>query len=238
MIARGARICYDAGVGKFVHAHCVREEAVRLRLAKALPRYVRRGPSDIPLGLKRRTRASYVTEWERYVSFTQRQGFQSVPGRDCPWHLPLLWRYMRFRAKTCKPHTVTSGLSALAHFGARHGRLLATSKFDTDSVMYRQLSMLKRQLAIECHASSGEVVFGPNRCAPLGRRAVSLLLSAFHVVDNESFLRLSRANRHHLFLCVLQHSAAMRFGHFAARAYVREQFELDLTTGDYTLVTD
>ena len=144
MIARGARICYDAGVGKFVHARCVRVESIRLRMAEAQARYVRRGPDSIPLGLKRRTRATYVTEWDRYVGFAQRQGFLSVPGRDCPWHLPLLWRDMRFRSRTCKSHSVTSGLSALAHFGSRHGQLLTTSKFDTESVMYSQLSMLKK----------------------------------------------------------------------------------------------
>ena len=237
LIARGARISYDVSAGKFVHTRCARVQRAPPSL------HVARSGLDgssggIPWGVKRRTRATYSTEWERYAIFAQRQGFAEVPGKDCPWHLPLLWRYMQFRGRTCKPKSITGCLSALAHVGARHGRLLATSKFDADSIMYRRIAMLKNQLAIDFNAKAGGVLFGPNRCTPLGRRAVSVLLSAFAVHDRQSFLRLSRSNRHHLVLCLLQHSAAMRFGHFSTRAYVRTQFNLDSRSGDFTLDTD
>ena len=152
--------------------------------------------------------------------------------------MPLLWRFIQFRDRTCKPQTVTSGLSALTYFGARFGKLLATAKHDSDSVMYRQLTMLKNQLAIDYNASCGGVLYGPNRCTPLGCQAVSLLLSAFGVHDRRSFLRLSRANRHHLVLSAMQHTAAMRFGHFPARAYVLSQFKMDPQSGDISLATD
>ena len=237
MIARGARISYDVTVGKFVHSRCVRVISASLK-----PQALRLAPAtslgDIPWGVKRRTKVTYSNEWERYTAFARRQGFTDIPGRDCPWHLPLLWRYMQFRGRTCKPKSITGCLSALAHVGARHGRLLATSKFDADSVMYRRIAMLKNQLAIDFHDRAGGVLFGPNRCTPLDRRSVSLLLSAFAVQDRRSFLRLSRANRHHLTLCLMQHSAAMRFGHFTVKAYVRNQFKFDNKTGDFFLDTD
>ena len=69
--------------------------------------------------------------------------------------------------------------------------------------------MLKHQLAIDYHARCGGILYGQNRCTPLGFRAVGLLLSAFGVFDRRSFLRLSRQNRHHIALTVMQHTAAM-----------------------------
>ena len=98
--------------------------------------------------------------------------------------------------------------------------------------------MLKRQLAIDYHDICGGVLFGPDRCAPLGRNAVSLLLSAFRVTGRSSFLRLSRQNRHHIVAMVMQHSTGMRFDHFPARAYLLRQFLVNDDTGDISLTTD
>ena len=133
---------------------------------------------------------------------------------------------------------MTAGLSALAYFGVRFKRLLATSRHDADSLMYRQISLLKQQLAIDYNQRCGGVLYGPSRCTPLGHRAVSLILSAFGVKDRRSFLRLSRQNRHHVALTMMQHSAAMRFGHFPARSYELRHFAVDGRLGDVTLTTD
>lgn len=236
MIQKGHSIVYDVSRGRFVHDSCARV------LPRPRPHRLRSevssvsGPPTLPFGLKPKTAVTYNGEWERYVRFARSRGFEFIPGEHVPWDLALLWDYLRFRAASCKPQTVVSGLSALAHFGARFGHLLATSKHDSDSVTYRRLSMLKRQLAIDFHDLHGGVLYGPNRCTPLGRRDVSLLLSAFGVNDKASFLRLQRRERHHLAITVMQHSAAMRFGHFPARAYVWQQFIAE--NGCYRLMTD
>ena len=152
-IVKGSPIRYDAGAGKFVHRECARHHgAVTVR---ARPPAAPATAGIIPHGLKRKTIESYTTEWTRYTTFAQRQGYRDIPGKDQPWDMGLLWRYMSFRGSSCKPPTVTSGLSALAHFGARCNQLLATSKHDNDSVMYRQIAMLKHQLAIDYHARCG-----------------------------------------------------------------------------------
>ena len=56
---------------------------------------------------------------------------------------------MRFRLKACKPSTIISEMSALAHFGAHFGFLLATSRHDADSVMYRRICDMRAQLTID-----------------------------------------------------------------------------------------
>lgn len=233
-IQRGHSIHYDVGFGKFVHSDCAR---VRPRASPSHETAIV-APATLPTGLKPATLVTYRGEWDRYERFVRSRGHDAVPGRDSQWDLVLLWAYMQFRALTCKPTTVISSLSALAHSGACFGKLLATSKYDCDSVMYRRLTMMKRQLAINYHDRCGGVLYGPNRCTPLGRRDVSLLFSAFGVVDEASFMSLPRIHRHNLAISAMQHSEAMRFGHFAARAYVVDQFKVDSFDGVYRLMTD
>ena len=52
------------------------------------------------------------------------------------------------------------------------------------------------------------------------------------------FLRLSRVNRHHITLMVMQHTAAMRYGHFPARGHKLRHFKVNDRLGDITLTTD
>ena len=224
MIQKGHSISYDVTQGKFVHSSCARVHPRSLHLRQQSDGSVPFVRSTLPSGLKEKTCVTYDGEWARYVRFVRSRSLRLIPGKHAPWDLQLLWEYMQFRAASCKPQTVISGLSALAHFGARFGNLLATSKYDSDSVSYRRLAMLKRQLAIDFHALHGGVLYGPNRYTPLGRRDVSLLFSAFGVTGETSFLRLERSDRYHLAITVMQHSATMRFGHFPARAYVWQQF--------------
>ena len=234
-MSKGAQIRYDVGAGKFVHASCARVQ--RVPVVPTVPAGNGRSPR-LPPGLKTKTLEGYTSEWSRYAALARRQGHSDIPGRDGPWDMELLWQYMSFRGRTCKPQTVTAGLSALSYFGVRFNQLLATSRHDSDSLMYRQISLLKQQLAIDYNERCGGVLYGPNRCTPVGHRTVSLILSAFAVKDRRSFLRLSRSNRHHVALMVMQHSAAMRFGHFPARGYRLRQFKVDDRLGDITIVTD
>ena len=140
LIAKGSPIRFDVAASKFVHESCarVRATAARPTLQLADPRSAR-----LPAGVKPATLRGYTTEWARYEGLARRLGHVSIPGRDGPWDLQLLWQYMSFRGRTCKPQTVTASLSALAYFGVQFNNLLPTSKHDSDSLMYRQLSLLK-----------------------------------------------------------------------------------------------
>ena len=222
---------------RFVHKSCVR---VHERLIKAAARVSAQHADELPRGLKPTTLSTYSREWERYLAFVNRHGRDDMPGKEGPWDALLLWHYLQFRALTCKPSSLRGVLSALAHYGAHRGHLLATSRFDDDSVMYRRIRDMKNQLFIEYRARAGteETELGPNRCTPLGCRAVSFLFNSFAVVDRTSFGRLARADRHHLAACAMQHTCAMRFGHFPARAYVRDMFARDPDNGSLRLVTD
>ena len=178
------------------------------------------------------------TEWDRYEALATRLGYVAIPGRDRPWDMQLLWTYMSFRERTCKPHTVTAGLSALAYFGARFNHLLPTSRHDSDSLTYHKLTLLNQKLTLDYNKRCGGVRYGPSQCTPLGQRTVSLLLSAFAIKDRQSFQRSSHRNRHHIVLTVMQHSAAMRFGHFPAKGYTTQCFQIDECVDDIVLVTD
>ena len=228
----------DAARNRFVHESCVQVHA-RLVQAAARARAVE-DADTLPHGLKPSTLRTYSREWERYLAFVHRHGRDDEPGNEGPWDVLLLWHYLQYRATTCKPTSLRGVLSALGHFGGHRGQLLATSRFDSDSVMYRRICDMKNQLFIAYRARTGgdATALGPNRCTPLGCRAVSLLFNSFAVVDKASFGALSRSDRHHLVGCVMQHSCAMRFGHFPARAYVRDMFASDPDDGSFRLVTD
>ena len=135
VIDRGNKIAFDDRFGKFVYADCARAMAV-----PSAPTAPVQGDAltALPAGVRPHTLVTYRTEWARYEALVKHRGFTAVPGRDCPWDVQLLWAYMSFRGETCKPQTVTAGLSALTYFGARFGFLLPTSKNDSKSLLYRQ----------------------------------------------------------------------------------------------------
>ena len=62
--------------------------------------------------------------------------------------------------------------------------------------------------------------------------------SALAVFSFRSFSALSRRSRHNLVATVLQHSAAMRFGHFVARVYSRTHFVWSASQQAFSLTTD
>lgn len=191
----------------------------------------------IPHGLKPKSVKSYYVEWERYLRFVKRRGASRIPGKDAPWDLALLSDYMEWRAKTCKPSTLESCFSILAHFGALFGFLLPNSRDDDDSLSYRRLKNIKKQLSIDHVQRSGGAEL-PSRCTPLGHRDVSLLLSAFGVTSRATFRALPRRHAHHLFCSVVQHAQGMRYGHFIYRAYKTCNFQRDIHDGSFNLPTD
>lgn len=180
---------------------------------------------------------SYASEWDRYVHFASRSGTE-VPGRDCPWDPEVLWAYMRLRSRTCKPATITSHLSKLAHAGTLHGFVLPTTKDDCAPLLHRQIGLMKRQLVLDGKHGGGSQVYDPVRSTPLGTAAVGGLFAAFGVTDESSFAAQSRATRHHLNCCVMQHSCGMRFGHFVQRRYTVRDVVVNPGDGSMRLMTD
>ena len=235
MIAPGHSIVWDAPLRIFVHADCAK--VCSLVTTTVLPERPRSMINGMPHGLKPRSLHSYKTEWGRYTRFMQRRGFDKVPGRDVPWSLPLLAEYMQWRARTCKPSTLKGIFSVLSHFGTMYGFLLPTSRDDDDSLSFRRIRNIKKQLSIDYVELTGEPD-EPERCTPLGKHDVSMLLSSYGVVSRERFDALPRLHRHHLFAAVAQHAKAMRYGHFLYRSYTIPQFLRDGTCGAFSLFTD
>ena len=193
----------------------------------------------LPHGLADSSLGDYAKEWDKYVQFAAQRG-SVIPGRDIKWDMDLVWEYLQFRATTCKPETVKQVLTKLAHFGTRFKFVLATSKADGDAYVYRSLTKMKRQLAIDARASAKEAgtVYEPvDRCVPVAKRDVSMVLSAFRLTGEPRFNELLRVDRHHVAALVMQHTGGMRFGGFGARCYTMDSFLID-AGGTFRLVTD
>lgn len=240
----GNKIVRDNKLKKFVHVSCrhVQERVVNAHAAAVAAEAAEEEVKDttLPHGLSVRTLQDYQVEWDRYTKFAAEKT-QEVPGRDVKWDMKLLWQYMQFRATTCKPTTIVQIATKLRHFGIRHGYVLATSKFDAKPSEYGTIKNMKRQLSISAREQaqdSGTRYTEVGRCTPVGKRSVEMLLSAFAVVGRDAFRRLSRANRHHLFSTVMQHTGGMRFGNVLERDYTTDSFVRDARDGSFRLVTD
>ena len=130
----------------------------------------------------------------------------------------------------------------LRHFGVMHGFVLATSKFNANPEDYSAIRNMKRQLAIRAREQAkeqGKQHEEVERCTPVGKRGVDMMLSSFRVYSRRAFQRLRRADRHHLFATVMQHTGGgMRFGQSHERDYTVESFVQDARDGSFRLVTD
>ena len=120
-------------------------------------------------------------EWSRYLQFAM-QRRQAVPGRDVKWGMGLLWDYLLQRSRTCKPTTLVQIATKLRHFGVIHmgsfwRRQNSTRTLDAIRNMKRQLAIRGREQAIEQGKQHEEV----ERCTPVEKRGVDMLLSSFRV---------------------------------------------------------
>ena len=238
-IKPGQLIRFHAKFDKAIHAEC--NEVQRAVVTAAREAHtVRMELRELPSGLKPKTLNSYVEEWRQYVRFAERVWTaEVVPGKDGPWNAFLLWKYMLHRAEKCKPTTVFSAVSALAHVGAMKGFVLPTQKWDGNPLFYRQLKNMKRDISMRHRGKneSGGATFDVRRSTPIGSQSISLLLSYFQIYNEAAFLDLPRLHRHHLFISMMQHTCGMRFGHFLSRSYRVSSFVKD-RYGTFRLVTD
>ena len=206
---------------------------------ESIPDAVAPAATTLPHGLADSSLSDYAKEWDKYVQFAARRG-DAIPGRDIKWDMDLVWEYLQFRATTCKPETVKQVLTKLSHFGMRFKFVLATSKFDGDAYAYRSMTKMKRQLAIDARATAKEAgtVYEPvDRCTPVAKKGVSMVLSAFRMTSEVRFNELLREDRHHVAGLVMQHTGGMRFGGVGARNYTTDSFIID-ASGTFRLVTD
>ena len=155
------------------------------------------------------------------------------------WVPYLLWCFMLFRAERCKPSTIFSHLSALAHFGHRHRFLLPTQKHDGRPLLHRDIACMKNEIAIFYCRRKGikGLTYDVAHSTPLGHDDVELILSAFQLVDKQAFTKLTRVDAHNVVASVLQHGAAMRFGHFLFHNYSTLSFTRG-ADGVFRLPTD
>ena len=214
-------IRFHARYSSAIHAECEALQRASVAAARATRAAVE-DLSDLPAGVKPKTMDSYTSEWRLYVHFAERVWSQSVvPGRDEQWNAFLLWKYLEFRSERCKPTTVFSAVSALAHCGVMQGFVLPTTKFDGNPLFYKQIKNMKRELSLRYRAthSANGATFKVKRATPIGARSISLLLSYFQVYDKRSFLRLERYHRHHLVVSMMQHTC---------------ECGLDISYGEYT----
>ena len=238
-IHRGEFIRRDPELKKFVHAACVaRQQAVvfaQETTADAPPSLF----ANVPHGLRQESIDSYTIEWNRYCKWaTAVTG--TVPGRDAPWTADVVWKYMQHRSKTCKPSTLNSVRTMLAHFGARFGHVLPTRKSDGNPAMHRALERMRKQLNMDACAAAEQP--GPTvdiqHCVGLGKRTVGDIMSAYRMFGKAAFFRaLPRIVRHNLVLNAVSHTGGMRYGHFPDRDYSIDAFVRD-AEGSYRLITD
>ena len=196
--------------------------------------------SGLPHGLSPASLDTYKTEWTRYLAFAANRR-QRVPGVSVPWDMALLWEYLQSRSATCKPTTIRQILTKLSHFGAMNNFVLPNSKFDGAPVEHKAIHRMLQELKLKARqgAADSGVAYAPvDRCTPIGVRGVSMLLSSFQVTNRAQFLRLRRADRHHIANSIMQHTGAMRFGQFAERDYTTASFLDDAVDRSLRLVTD
>ena len=232
----------DHELKKWVHADCVRiQEAVINSYKDVTGSPQAAATPALPHGLSKVSLRDYQAEWTRYVQFAERNGCTLVPGRDIAWDMLMVWDYLKFRARTCKPETVKQVLTKLGHFGARFNFVLPTSKFDGDAAGHRNITRMKKQIAIDAREearANGHAFQPADRCSPVGRRSISMILSAFRLTSEERFNELCRKDRHHIADSVMQHTGGMRFGHFPDRQYPLDAFAVDAVDATLRLVTD
>ena len=224
----------------FVHKSCVAVQQPSTWTRPKTTEQVKDKQVRGPHGLTVKTLNDYNIEWSKYKQFAVKLGPQ-VPGRDKPWDMGLLWRYMQQRSQTCKPTTNTQILTKLRHFGLRHGFVLVNSKFDGMPVEYAKVRNMKKQVSLDARAKAadeGREYVATDKCTPVGKRGVEMILSAFAITTEARFRRMCREDRHNVVGSMMQHTGAMRFGQFMERDYSLGAFISDAKDNSLRLITD
>ena len=177
-----------------------------------------------PAGLKIGSVVKYAQQWQHYCKFVTATQ-QHVPGRDGPWDSAIIWKYLRLLSKTCRPATITSKLSMLAHYGARCGHVLPVSKHEQPSLLYKRIVQMRKQLVLDAASAVATDTRTPNAKLAIDNRSVVAILRRHAVTDAASFYRLCDQTQRYVLLSVMQHTRGLRFGHFVHRQYKPKDFK-------------
>ena len=110
---------------------------------------------------------------------------------------------------------------------------------DHDSLSYRKICNLRAQLVLDYQHGRGRGQLAREvKSTPLGFHMVELMLSALRLYNFRAFDSLQHFDRHQVVASLLQHSAGMRFGHFAARMYEISAFAWSSASSEFVLSTD
>ena len=168
----------------------------------------------IGAGLEKKTGDKYKKEWMLYINFCARRGISPVPGRDRPWRIDIVARYLRWRSNRNNSRSVAQIKSKLKHCALCFGYLLPTRANEGPAKLRLQLAMISKVLAKsqkKALKAAGKHS-GPKRSLALGRVAVGLLFSAFRATSKVTFLSLPQAVQCMLARCSTMHTGGMRFG--------------------------
>ena len=97
---------------------------------------------SIGAGLEKATGDRYRAEWLLYLSFCSRRGISPVPGRDQPWRIDVVARYLRWRANRNNNRSVAQIKSKLKHCSLCYGHLLPTRANEGPAMLRLQLAMV------------------------------------------------------------------------------------------------
>ena len=168
---------------------------------------------EIGCNLEPETAETYKSEWELYTSFCQRIGEHQVPGRDKPWRIDVVSRYLWWQQNCNSWRTLAGVKSKLKHCGLCHGYLLPTAERDGSTKMRLQLAMVtqvikKKQIKKKKAAGKSTAV---KRSLALGRVAVGLSFSAHGAASARGFKKQSDEIQAMLTRCVSMSTGGMRF---------------------------
>ena len=127
-------------------------------------------------------------------------------------------------------------MSALTACSLQYKQVLPTTKFDGNPLLRKEISNMKREIAILYNETKGKGVT-VSRSTPLGKYGLEMMLSAFRVSSEAAFNNLCRRDRHELNAATMQHGVAMRFGHFLYRKYTISSLSFG-ADGAIRLITD
>ena len=91
-------------------------------------------------------------------------------------------------------------------------------KSEQPTLLYKQVKRMIRQLQLEY--STRESASSTGGSVPVGNTVITAMLQTFRAFYRGDFMNLSRVNKHHLTMCVLQHTKGLRFAWtFHAQAF-------------------
>ena len=149
---------------------------------------------DYSEGLEPKSVERYVKEWELYLRFCARAGVRRIPGKDIPWRIKELRKYLWWRATTNNVRSIAQIKSKLKHCSSCWGYLLPTLQHEAPANLRLQIYRVCRDIGKRQKATLAKrgVSAGKKQSLALGRVSLGLLFSAYGATTEAGFNSLSR----------------------------------------------